>query len=37
MNDNQGFNGEYDAPYIRHIALILVVSIIGLFVLASIL
>lgn len=35
--DNEGFNGERDMPYIRQPALILVISIIGLFVLASVL
>lgn len=35
--DNEGFNGERDMPYIRQTAAILVLSIVGLFVLAAIL
>jgi len=37
MNDDTGFNGERDMPHIRQSACIMVVSIIGLFVLAAIL
>ncbi len=35
--DNEGFNSERDMPHIRQTALILVLSIVGLFVLSFIL
>jgi len=35
--NNKGFNGEYDAPYIRQTALVIVTCVIGLFALVAIL